>query len=208
MNSQSQFLLCTAFGLTSPCQKMSWPCVLIAALQGSHQAPCDLPTVQATVVLIVHCAATFLQSALRILYFLTLYIKSEPSLAGPSQTSASNTQSEYITLLHPTSRCTAKKKNEIFGCERHEKLYKADPGFIFSKPKPCHSPRLLLWWEPSGNKVLQFLLHVLSSQLPSLHFVILGGCVNLELPLYARPARLKLAAASHCAAHKSTYTPV
>lgn len=59
--------------LRSPCQHMSWPRVLTAVLRGFHQAPRDLPTVQTTATLIVHCAATFLQSASRILRSLTLY---------------------------------------------------------------------------------------------------------------------------------------
>lgn len=60
-------------GPRSPCQHMSWPCVLTAALRGFHQAPRDLPTVQTTAMLIVHCASAFLQSASRILRSLTLY---------------------------------------------------------------------------------------------------------------------------------------
>ena len=70
----------------SPCQHMSWPRVLTAARRGFHQAPRDLPTVQTTAALIVHCAATFSQSASRILRSLpALYSILKVSYHSPCQ---------------------------------------------------------------------------------------------------------------------------
>lgn len=75
----------------------------MAVLRGFHQAPRNLPTVQTTAMLIVHCAAAFF-------FFFTvhlknsplsdslLYIKSELSLVVPSKTGATNTHGEYISL--------------------------------------------------------------------------------------------------------------
>lgn len=108
-----------------------------------------------------------------------LYIKSELSLAVPSKTSATNTHSEYISPSGSNPQMLS--KNKIVDVTDMRSFTKLIPWLISSQPNPRHSPRLLLWWGPSGDKVLQSLLHVLSSQLPSLHVVILDGCATLEL---------------------------
>lgn len=94
----------------SPCQHMSWPRVLTTALRGFHQASRDLPTVQTTATLIVHCAAAFLQSTSRILcsvalrsilkvsYHLLCQVKPVP------RTRTVNT----FHCADPPSRCLAK----------------------------------------------------------------------------------------------------
>lgn len=100
-------------GPRSPCQHMSWPRVLTAALRGFHQASRDLPTVQnhshAHCPL---CAAAFSQSASRILHSRALRSILKVSYHSPCQvkpvprTRTANT----FHCADPTSRCLAKIK--------------------------------------------------------------------------------------------------
>lgn len=113
-----------------------------------------------------------------------LYIKSELSFVVPSKTSATNTHTAHFTA-DPTSRYLAKISLCMWLTWEASQSGSQTLSFFFlfflREPTPRHSPPLLLWWGPLGDEVLQSLLHVLSSQLPCLHFVILDGCVNLEL---------------------------
>lgn len=158
---------------------MSWPRVLTAVLRGFHQAPHDLPTVQTTATLIVHCAATFLQSASRILRSLTLYSILKVSYHLWCQVKPAP-RTRTLNTFHCGSNLQILSKNKFVYVTDMRSLTKLIPNTL-SLPPPRHSPPLLLWWGPLGDQVLQSLLHVLSSQLPCLHFVILDGCVNLEL---------------------------
>lgn len=154
--------------------------MLTAALRGFHQAPRDLPTVQTTAMLIVHCAATFLQSASRILRSLTLYSILKVSYHLLCQVKPVP-RTRTVNTFHCGSDLQMLSKNKIVDVTDMRSLTKLIPASFFSQPNPRHSPPLLLWRGPSGDEVLQSLLHVLSSQLPSLHSVILDGCVTLEL---------------------------
>lgn len=93
----------------SPSQHMSWPRVLTAVLRGFHQAPHDLPTAQTTAMLIVHCAAQFLQSASRILRSLTRCSILKVSYHSRCQVKPVREHARWIDFTAgPTSRCLAK----------------------------------------------------------------------------------------------------
>lgn len=70
--------------------------------------PANSPPFPATVTFIVHCAVTFLQSALRILRLAALYIKSEAITCGAKENRCHKRTQWMHFSAEPTSRCEAK----------------------------------------------------------------------------------------------------
>lgn len=124
-------------GPRSPCQHMSWPRVLTAARRGFHQAPRDLPAVQTTATLIVHCAAAFVQSASRIRRSLTPDSILKVSYHRPCQAKPvpRNTHSEYISPPIRPSRCFS--ENKIVDVTDMRSLTKLIPGSFLASRTPA-----------------------------------------------------------------------
>lgn len=154
--------------------------MLTAALRGFHQAPRDLPTVQTTAMLIVHCTAAFLQSASRILRSLTLYSILKVSYHLLCQVKPVP-RTRTVNTFHCGSNLQMLSKNKIVDVTDMRSLTKLIPGSFLASQTPAALHDCYSGEGPWATRFLQSLLHVLSSQLPSLDFVILDGCVTLEL---------------------------
>lgn len=123
-------------GLRSPCQHMSWPRVLTAALRGFHQASRNLPTIQTTAMLIVHCAVAFLQSASRILHSLALRSILKVSYHLLCQVkSVPRTCTEYISLCR--SNLQMLSKNKIVDVIDMRSFTKLIPGAFLASQTPA-----------------------------------------------------------------------
>lgn len=123
-------------GPRSPCQHMSWPRVLTAALRGFHQAPRELPTVPTTAMLIVHCTAAFLQSASRILRSLTLYSILKVSYHLPCQVKPVP-RTRTVNTFHCGSSLQMLSKNKIVDVTDMRSLTKLIPGSFLASQTPA-----------------------------------------------------------------------
>lgn len=199
-------------GLRSPCQHMSWPRVLTAALRGFHQASRNLPTVQTTAMLIVHCAVAFLQSASRILCSLALHSILKVSYDLLCQVKpVPRTCTEYISLCR--SNLQMLSKNKIVDLIDMRSFTKLIPGAFLASQTPATLHDCYSGVGPQATRFCSlYYMCCQANCLPCTLWVWMG-VQHWSSPLQAlsrntHPAKLKLATTSHHAAHRSTYAPV
>lgn len=117
--------------------------MLTAVLRGFHQAPHDLPTVQTTATLIVHCAATFLQSASRILRSLTLYSILKVSYHLWCQVKPAP-RTRTLNTFHCGSNLQILSKNKFVYVTDMRSLTKLIPNTLSLPPPPLSSTATLV----------------------------------------------------------------
>lgn len=146
--------------------------MLTAALQGFHQAPRDLPAVQTTAMLIVHCAAAFVQSTSRILRSLTLYSILKVSYHLLCQGKPAP-RTRTVNTFHCGSNLQMLSENKIVDVTDMRSLAKLIRGSFLASQTPATLHDCFFGEGPRATRFLQALLHMLSSQLPSVLYVIL-----------------------------------